>query len=213
MSEIDRLIEEFAADYEAGRAVDPAALIGRAGPDERQELAARLDSYLMTAPPRKWDPEAYEGSPAQRAVDRVYESLEEVSVTWQVLLPDLRNRAQIKRQDLVERLARALGFDSGPEVAKVGDYYNRMEHGQLPASGVAAKVTDALATILDTGAGRLRAAGARTDAAPGGPQAAFARTATPDAEFAEEPLLDADADEIAPAPAARDEIDALFLDG
>jgi len=104
-------------------------------------------------------------------------------------------------------------FDSGPEVAKVGDYYNRMEHGQLPASGVAAKVTDALATILDTGAGRLRAAGARTDAAPGGPQAAFARTATPDAEFAEEPLLDADADEIAPAPAARDEIDALFLDG
>jgi hypothetical protein len=213
MSEIDRLIEEFAADYEAGRAVDPAALLERAGPGERQELAARLDSYLMTAPPRKWDPEAYEGSPAQRAVDRVYESLEEVNVTWQVLLPDLRKRAQIKRQVLVERLARALGFESGPEVAKVGGYYNRMEHGQLPASGVAAKVTDALATILDTGAERLRAAGARTDAAPGGSQAAFARTATPDAEFAKEPLLDADADEIAPAPAERDEIDALFLDG
>ena len=213
MSEIDRLIEEFAADYEAGRAVDQAALLERAGPDERQELAARLDSYLMTAPPRKWDPEAYEGSLAQRAVDRVYESLEEVNVTWQVLLPDLRNRATIKRQDLVERLARALGFDSDPEVAKVGDYYNRMEHGQLPASGVAAKVTDALATILDTGAERIRAAGARTDAAPGGPQATFARTATPNAEFAEEPLLAADADEIAPAPAERDEIDALFLDG
>jgi hypothetical protein len=88
-----------------------------------------------------------------------------------------------------------------------------MEHGQLPASGGAAKVTEALATILDTGVERLRAAGARTDAAPGGPQPTFARTATPNAEFAEEPLLDADADEIAPAPAERDEIDALFLDG
>ena len=136
-----------------------------------------------------------------------------VSGAWPELLPRLRNQARIKRRELVERLAGALGFGAESQIAKVGDYYNRMEHGQLPASGVAAKVTDALATILDTGAGRLRAAGARTDAAPGGPQAAFARTATPDAEFAEEPLLDADADEIAPAPAARDEIDALFLDG
>ena len=135
-----------------------------------------------------------------------------MAVTWPVLLPDLRNEAQIKRQDLVTRLARALGFDSAPQVAKVGDYYNRMEHGQLPASGVGAKVIDALAAILGTSAERLRTAGARTDAGPGA-AAAFARTATPNAEFADERLIELADDEIAPAPAERDEIDALFLDG
>ena len=46
-----------------------------------------LDTYLMDAPRRRWDPAAYEGSLAQAAVDRVYESIEGVSGTWPELLP------------------------------------------------------------------------------------------------------------------------------
>ncbi|MCB0877265.1 MAG: hypothetical protein KDB46_13835, partial [Solirubrobacterales bacterium] len=122
MADIDRLIEEFAADYEAGRPADPAQLLDRVDAGQRQELASRLDRYLMTAPARRWDPEAFEGSLAQIASDRVYESIEGVSGSWPEVLPRLRNQARIKRRELVERLAGALGFGSEPEIAKVGDY-------------------------------------------------------------------------------------------
>jgi len=215
MSEIDRLIEELAADYEAGRAIDPAQTLERVDPARRQELAERIDSYLMTAPTRRWDPEAFEGSLAQRAVERVYESIEGVSGAWPEVLPRLRTEAKLKRSALVERLARALGFTADLQVAKVGDYYNRMEHGLLPASGVSGRVIEALAKILGTDPERLRRAGAQLGE-PTGAATAFARMAMPDAGLREE---DADAAESLPAlgppdgEARRDEIDELFLGG
>jgi hypothetical protein len=210
MADLDRLLDELAADYEAGREVDPAALLDRADPDQRQELAARIDSYLMTAPPRRWDPEAYEGSLAQQAVDRVYESIVAESGTWRELLPTLRDQAQIRRADLVSRLAAALGFTAAPQVEKVGGYYNRMEHGQLRPAGVSARVIDALAEILGTEPGRIRAAGGGAE--PEGEGLAFARTAFPNAEFADADV-DAPVERRAADEPGRDEIDALFLDG
>jgi hypothetical protein len=210
MADLDRLLDELAADYEAGREVDPAALLDRADPDQRQELAARIDSYLMTAPPRRWDPEAYEGSLAQQAVDRVYESIVAESGTWRELLPTLRDQAQIRRADLVSRLAAALGFTAAPQVEKVGGYYNRMEHGQLRPAGVSARVIDALAEILGTEPGRIRAAGGGAE--PEGEGLAFARTAFPNAEFADTDM-DAPVERRAADEPGRDEIDALFLDG
>lgn len=214
MAEIKRLIEEFAADYEAGRAVQPAQLLARVDPARRQELAEELDRYLMTAPTRRWDPEAFEGSLAQRAVERVYESIEGVSGAWPEVLPRLRNRARIKRATLVERLAGALGFRAAPQVDKVGDYYNRMEHGLLPASGVSGRVVEALAAILGTDPEALRAAGMRRGEGTGPVQPAFARTAYPDAElFHEDAAAGAAPAAAGPAQGGRDEIDALFLDG
>jgi hypothetical protein len=213
MAEIERLIDEFAADYEAGRDADPAKFLDRVEPGRRQELAERLDRYLMTAPTRRWDPKAFEGSLAQRASDRVYESLEGVSGTWPELLPHLRNQARIKRRELVERLAGALGFDAEPQIEKVGDYYNRMEHGRLPATGVSGRVIDALAGVLGTDAERIRAAGSRIGEPGEGAQTAFARTASPDAELADADALAETAPPQPPGRATHDEIDALFLDG
>ena len=213
MAEIERLIDEFAADYEAGRDADPAKFLDRVEPGRRQELAERLDRYLMTAPTRRWDPKAFEGSLAQRASDRVYESLEGVSGTWPELLPHLRNQARIKRRELVERLAGALGFDAEPQIEKVGDYYNRMEHGRLPATGVSGRAIDALATVLGTDAERIRAAGSRIGEPGEGAQTAFARTASPDAELADADALAETAPPQPPGRATHDEIDALFLDG
>jgi len=214
MAEIERLVEEFAADHEAGREPDAAEVLERVDPGRRQELAERLDNYLMTAPSRRWDAEAFEGSPAQRAVDRVYESVEGVSGTWPELLPHLRTQARVKRRDLVERLARALGFGDPRQIARVGDYYNRMEHGHLPAAGVSRRVIDALAGILGTDAERIRAAGTRAGEGPGAAPAAFARTAFPNAEFAsEESISLEDREAVSAEPGERDEIDALFLDG
>jgi hypothetical protein len=212
MADLDRLIDEFAADHEAGRATDLAALLDGVPADQRQELASRLDTYLMHAPRRPWDPAAYEGSLAQAAVERVYESIEGVSGTWPELLPQLRNRARIKRRELVERLAGALGFGSEAEIEKVEGYYHRMEHGMLPAEGVSSRVIDALATIVDASAEAIRAAGARGgEQAAGG--AAFARTAFPDEDYpVEARIADADAP-ASPGTAEHDRIDALFLDG
>lgn len=211
MADLDRLIDELAADYEAGRDVDPAALLGRADPDQRQELAARIDSYLMTAPPRKWDPEAYEGSLAQQAVDRVYAAKVAESGSWPELLPALRQKARLKRAILVSRLAAALGFSAPPQVAKVESYYHRMEQGRLRPAGVSARVIDALAGILGTEPGRIRAAGSGAgDLEGAGP--AFARTAFPNAELAEDAAEARGRLSAADRP-GHDEIDALFLDG
>ena len=159
----------------------------------------------MTAPRRSWDPVAYEASPAKAAVDRVYESLEGVSGTWPELLPALRNRARIKRSELVRRLADALGV--GDRAERVGDYYNRMEHGRLPAEGVSSRVIEALAGIVGASAEAIREAGAPGGEA-GGPDLLYTRMAPSDAAF--------EAEEVA-APADRaagwDEVDELFRGG
>ena len=88
----------------------------------------------MDAPRRRWDPAAFEGSPAQAAVDRVYESIEGVSGTWPELLPAAAQPRADQARDLVERLAgRARASRPEPQIEKIGAYYHRMEHGTLPA--------------------------------------------------------------------------------
>jgi hypothetical protein len=216
MADLQRLLEEFGAEFEAGRSPDPNEWIQRVEGDERQELASLIDRYLMTAPRRTWDPVAYEQSFAKAAVDQVYESIEGVSGSWPELLPQLRNRARIKRADLVAQLGVALGLaDGDPRQAKVADYYNQMEHGRLPAEGVSGRVIDALAGIVGVGADVLRSAGGGAMAAGGGQSAAFARQASPDPQYVSEDVIE----RMPAAPQSpwtspeRDEIDELFTGG
>lgn len=218
MADLNRLVEEFAADFEAGRETDAARLLAQVPAEQRQELTALLDSYLMQTPRRKWDPVAYEGSLAETAVNRVYESIEGVSGTWPELLPRLRDRAKVKRRDLVRRLAAGLGFESDPQIEKVGAYYHRMEHGLLPAEGVSSRVIEALAGIVDSSAEAIRAAGMSGASEVPGSATMFARTASLDPDYVE--AQDADSIQLSRAApqspgtaAGRDEIDALFLDG
>ena len=215
MADLERLIEQFKADYEAGRPTDVLAFLDQVPAEKRQELAEMLDLYLMDAPRRRWDPAAFEGSPAQAAVERVHESIEGVSGSWPELLPQLRNHARIKRSDLVKRLAAALGFEAEPQVEKIGAYYHQMEHGTLPSTGVSARVIEALAAIVDSTAETIRAAGAHRGEEIVA-DAAFARTTFPDAEFLEQRTaedLDISMDAAPAESPKRDEIDALFLDG
>ncbi len=216
MADPDRLAAEFAAELEAGRSPDPNDWLARVSGEERQKLEELIDRYLMTAPRRAWDPVAYESSLAKVAVERVYESLEGVSGTWPELLPRLRNRARVKRADLVRRLAEALGVGTGEaQLEKVAAYYHRMEHGLLEAEGVSGRVIEALAGIVDASADAIRAAGAQTDAGGGGAgPVAFARVTSLNAEL---PIADEGAAGAAPAssgpPSPRDEIDELFTGG
>lgn len=207
MADLEKLRDEFAAAFAAGQSPDPTEWLAQVGDDERQELESLIDHYLMTAPRRAWDAEAYEHSLAKVAVDRAFESREGVSGSWPELLPRLRDRARIKRAELVERLTAKLGETDS---AKVGVYYNRMEHGALPADGVSATVLAALADLVGTSAAALRAAGASGAERASGAEPAYARLAAPDRGYDE--VADFKAAEVA-APADRDRIDELFTGG
>jgi len=209
VADLEALRDEFAAAFAAGESPDPGEWLDRVEGSERQELEALIDVYLMTAPRRAWDADAYERSLAKRAVERVFASREGVSGSWPELLPRLRNRARIKRSDLVRRLAEALGVGGGePQVEKVGRYYNGMEHGLLPAGGVSGEVLAALAALVGTTPEELRSAGARNPE-PTGAGMAYARKATRELEDASAQPAPA----AAAAPPERDRIDELFTGG
>ena len=209
MAAIKQLLEQFTATFEAGEEPDLAAILAEADNDSaRQELADRIDSYLMEAPRRQWDPIAYESSPARDAVERAYESIEGVSGSWPVLLPHLRHRAKIKRSELVWKLAAALGVNDQERVA---DYYNQMEHGNLAAHGVSDRVIEALAGIYGASAELIRRAGEAT-MPPASAGAVFTRTATPDPAFDEASPPSAPERE-EPDPGETDEVDRLFTGG
>src|SRR4051812_47726848 len=105
MTNVDRLLEQYIQEHRSGGDADPLAYLDRLEGTDRAELAALIDAYLERAPGREWDPEAFKGSPAEQLVKSLSESLEGVSGSWPVLLPELRNRAKLARDALVARLA------------------------------------------------------------------------------------------------------------
>ncbi|HSI80255.1 MAG TPA: hypothetical protein VK919_06340, partial [Solirubrobacterales bacterium] len=157
MPDLDRLLDEFVAEHRAGADPDPRRFLAGLEGADRAELESLIDAYLARAPRREWDPEAFAASPAREAADAAVRSLAGASGAWPVLLPRLRARARLRRDELIARLADDLGV--GERADKVAAYYHRMEQGSLPAAGVSRRVLDALAAIVGAGAETLRRAG------------------------------------------------------
>lgn len=215
MPDVDKLLKDYIAEHKAGGEADPRAYLEQVEGTDRAELAALIDAYLARSPGQPWDPGAYAGSPAERLVESLHESLAGASGSWPVLLPQLRHRARIKREELVKRLAAALGVAGREE--KVADYYNRMEHGRLAPAGVSDRVLEALAGIVDTSKETLRRAGEAVGSPDAEVDAVFARVAPPpppeygDAGAAR-PGATADA-AAADRATEADEVDELFTGG
>lgn len=224
MTDIERLLSDYIQRYEAGEP-DPAAVLDRVEGLEREELAALIDGYLIhAAPAEEWDANRIEGSIAERVGARLAEEWAGVSGQLPEALLEARGTAQIRRAELVDRLAAALGVSERRE--KVALYYHRLERGLLPADGVSAKVFDALAGALGTSVEALRAAVSSGTAEgpplgtpdPGG--GAFARATRP-IPAAEEPDAGSDRSRptsdpqqsAAPPGGNWDEIDELFRGG
>lgn len=216
MADVNQLFGEFIKAHLAGSNPDPWEYVGRLEGDERTELEELIDAYYVDAPPRQWDAEAFRGSAAERIADSIDRSFRGQAGWWPAVLPRLRDKARLKRSEVVKRLAKALGV--GDREQKVAGYYHEMEHGLLPSERVSKKVLDALAGIVGTTGDALRKAGrpltpeiSSQDAA----DAVFARTAHPQEEWTHTAgALAQEAD--APAPADRtdwDEVDELFLGG
>jgi hypothetical protein len=201
---VDRLLADYVAEHEAGGDADPRQYLARASGADRRELASLIDAYLARAPRQSFNEAGFRGSSAERTVDELQRALGGQSGLWPALLPRLRDRAGLKRSELVERLASALGV--GDRKDKVAGYYHQMEQGLLPTQGVSDRVLAALGQIVGETEQALRDAGrtlaAAGEAAPAAP-AAFARRAYTEAAGAAAPG--------ARAPAREwDDIDELF---
>jgi len=209
MTEVERLLQEFQRDFEAGGSLRPSDVLARVEGADRRELEALIDAYLARAPRRPFDAAAFEASPARALADDLAEALEGEAGTWRAVLPRLRDAARLRRSELVRRLAAGLGVAGREE--KVARYYHEMEHGLLDPNGVSDRVLAVLAELVGTTPERLRDAGERlrpTDEPPG--TVAFARAATPAEEYREQ--IGAPA---SPASEVRDadEVDRLFTGG
>jgi transcriptional regulator with XRE-family HTH domain len=214
MAEVERLFAEFVEAHLGGRDPDPSEYIGHLGEGDRQELEELIDAYYVDAPPRPWDAEAFRGSDAERLVDAIDRSFRGRAGLWPAVLPRLRDRARLKRSDLVAKLAKTLGVSDREQ--KVASYYHEMEQGLLASAGVSSRVLDGLAEILGVTADSLRETGRalRTDVGEAD-DAVFARTARPS------PAWQLEHAEAAPPPGAAsaereaewDEVDKLFRGG
>jgi hypothetical protein len=209
MSDVDRLLREFIEEDRERGPADPLAYLRRLEGADRAELEALIDGYLARAPRRPFDADAFARSPARGVAEELGRALGGASGTWPALLPRLRHRAQLRRTDVVQRLADELG--AGAQVDKVARYYHEMEQGTLPAAGVSDRVLEALGRVVGVTAQRLREAGRSAGGGAPGPAGAvaFARVGSPDPRYLEETPP-------APAPAATeppDQIDDLFTSG
>ena len=195
----------------------PSSFLSRVEGTDRAELAALIDAYLARSPGRAWDAAAFAGSPAESVTDRVaaeWDSWELAPAVagWHELLPALRNKASLKRREVVERLAEGLGARAQTE--KVAAYYHEMETGALPPDGVSNKVLDALGSILGETRDRLRAAGAASaEIVDANLSVSFARKALADQEFADADMPAPPASPGTSAEAEFDRVDELFTGG
>ena len=205
MTDVDRLLADYIAEHHAGGEADPREYLSRASPEQRTELAALIDAYLARAPRQKFVEAKFRGSRAERTVDELERAIAGKAGLWPALLPQLRDRAGLKRSELVERLASALGV--GDRRDKVAGYYHEMEQGLLPATGVSDRVLEALGRIVGETTQALRDAGQAltpSGEGPAAPAAAFARRAYAEPSGAPSPGTQ-------PRPSGEwDEVDELF---
>src|SRR5947209_6169501 len=115
MSDVDRLLSEYIEEHRSGGKADPVEYVQRLEGTERAELDALIDGYLARAPRRSWNAEAFPGSPADAMAESLEKSLDGVAGLWPAVLPGLRERAQLRRAELIVRLAAGLGASDREE--------------------------------------------------------------------------------------------------
>ncbi len=220
MTDVDTLFREYVAKRrEAGR-LDPGSFLSKVEGVDRAELEVLIDGFLARERGPQWDPDEFADSPAARVTEAISSRWGEWEVTsesvpWSELLPALRDRVAIKRAELVQRLAVAIGASGQEE--KVSAYYHQMETDALPSEGVSDRVLAALSELLRTSVEKLRAAGSVIGAGGGQDEVfakvAFARTAIRDPRYASERPEALTDDLVRQSADELDDVDRLFTGG
>jgi hypothetical protein len=155
MSNTDELLSQFIDAWNAGERPRAEDYLDKASDTERTELAEMLHTFLEHAPPPNYSEETFAAIMREPAVLAAANLIDQE--TWPGLLPSLRQRAKLKRDEVVARLAEALEL-AGKE-AKVKGYYHQMESGTLDPSGVSRKVIEALGKVFGVDPGKIERAG------------------------------------------------------
>ena len=210
-----QLLSEFIDDWNTGRRPDVRAFLHRlpAGA-ERDELADQIGRWLEVAPTPAYDAAARAAIRAEPVVQRVFAAAGQDAGLLPQLLPALRERRRLSVAQLASGLAGSFGFGE-PEARRAEGYLERLEAGELEPSRLSRRLLDALADLLEVGAGTLADAGSfgrsLRPAAAGG--TLFRRDGEGEQWVARDlELLAAVAFEPAPAE-TLDELDRLFLGG
>lgn len=208
MTDADVLLSQFIDAWNRGERPDVDTYLERASEDTRDDLADQIGFFLLHAPTPIYSDEARAAIRSHPAVQQVMGALDGEAGLWPLLLPRLRDRARLRRDEVVAKLSEALGIQ-GKE-AKTRRYLHDMEIGALDPRGVSQKVLDALGSILGVSGDELARAGDFPTLGGGPvPAAAYYR-----ARLVEEEMLD-----VAPALATPgtedepDEVDRLFTGG
>jgi len=212
MDRTDRLLNEFIEAWNAGKRPLVDDYIERAPTAERDELAGLIGAFLEVAPTPPYSDEQLAELRRDPTVKQIAELIDSPSGLWPALLPRLRARAKLTRDQVVTQLAELLGVAGGEK--KVKRYYHEMESGTIDPQGVSAKVLAALARILGADARELERAGDFGLAAPAS-EALYLRA--PEAHGLETLARMERVESSGPArpDAAKemDEVDRLFLGG
>lgn len=204
-----QVLAGFARAWEAGERPDVESWATRAGPARADEVRGLIADYLTTAP----DPPATADRADDPRLARALAAAADERALWPAVLPGLRDRAELPRDEVALRLAAALDVPDAGD--KVHAYLHEMETGRLDPAGVSRRVLDALAGVLGTARARLEAVGGGLAAVappPPASSAAFLRegrpaSAPPDAPGAAT-IGDAD-----PSAEPWDAVDRLFRGG
>ena len=210
MTSLDEILSDFIDAWNAGERPDLDEYLERAPEGEREELAGLIRAFMVDAPVPKYSPDTLREIQSEPAVRRTIELIEARSGLWAELLPRLRTRMRLTREQVVSRLADALG--QGPKEASVHAYYHRMESGTIEPAGVSRRVLDALAGIFGVSTRELESAGAFGSAPEPGGGAVFARPLEGELAY------DVNSEALAyrspdKPPEEWDEVDRLFLGG
>jgi hypothetical protein len=202
MGSADQLFNRFVDAWNAGKRPDVDDYLAQIPEPERPEFLQMVSLFLEEAPVPPLSDEQREQVRAQPAYQRSVKLAESKAGLWSTLLPRLREKAKLTREQLVAALSTQLGITSQEQRVKL--YYHRMETGQLDPSGVSHRVLDALAKLLHADVGELEEAGDFRGIA--GPQ--------PAAVFMRSDMDGVEAVEAAPeSPGLPDEVDLLFTGG
>jgi hypothetical protein len=211
MANLDETLSDFIDAWNAGQRPDLDEYLERLPESEREELAALIRAFMVEAPVPAYSVETLREIQSEPAVRRTIALIESQAGLWAELLPRLRSRVRLTREQVVSRLAEALG--QGPREASVHAYYHRMESGTIEPAGVSRRVLDALAGIFGVPTSDLEAAGDFGSApGPGTAYTMFTRTLGVDA------ALDMNAERLEyrspeKPPEKWDDVDRLFLGG
>jgi hypothetical protein len=208
MANVDSLLNEFAEAWNTGRRPRVDDYLERAFADDRNELAELIGAFLELAPTPRYSAKQLEELRKDPTVKKIGGLLDSKSGLWPSLLPRLRGRAKLTREQVVGRLAELIGAKAQEQ--KVKEYYHRMETGRLDPQGVSSKVLKTLAEIFRVDVREIEEAGDFSMLPPQKPAAAYLRSETA-LELSDEETWNIARG--AESPGDWDEVDELFRGG